>query len=326
MVLTASKNLFSLCGFAIMAFSLAAPAHAQQVIPGQAPAYAKKEATTAKPETPALATAATPAAQQKKPVIGKSGDQQIDITADNSLEWNEHDRIYTAKGHAKAVRGDVTIEADILKAYDRKKSDDSSEVWKLTAEGHVRIIGKDSAASGDAGVYDIDTRKAILTGKDLQLKTPTDHVTAEQSLEFWEIEQLAIARGNAKASREGREVRADELVAHLKTNAKGEQDIDSLEAKGNVHIVTAEDVIFCDMVNYSLAQNTATLTGNVSITRGKNQLRGERVETDFKTGKSRLLAGKKGRVHALISAAKGKPSKTAQPPEAAGDSNRFFMR
>lgn len=258
---------------------------------------------------PALAQDAVPApaAEAKKEGPGLFGGDgaTIDITADQSLEWHEDTRMYIARGHAKAVRGDVTVTADVLKAYDRQKADGGSEVWKLEAEGRVKVVGKTQSAEGDTAVYDIDSKKAILRGQSLSYITATDKVTAKESLEYWETENLARAVGDATAIREGRQVRADELITYFTTNAKGEQTADKMEAKGKVHIVTEKDVVFCDNALYYATPNTATLTGNVFITRGESQIKGDKAEANFKTGVSRILNSGKGRVHALVVSAKG---------------------
>ena len=253
--------------------------------------------------------AAAPKAAAPTPSLlgGKGGDEAIDITADKSLEWHENERVYIASGHAKAKKGDVTIEADTLKAYDRKKADGSSEVWRMTAEGNVHVIGKAQDATGETAEYDIDSKKAVLKGKNLKFTTATDTVTASDSLEFWENDNKAIARGNTLAVREGRQVRADVLIAQFKKDAKGDLVADTMEAKGNVHITSAKDVVTCDEALYRIAPNNVTLTGNVFITQGANQLKGDKVEADFKTGLSKIMNVGKGRVHALIRSSKGTP-------------------
>lgn len=239
---------------------------------------------------------------------GKAGDDAIDITADNSLEWHEAERVYIATGHAKAKKGDVTIQADVLKAYDRKKPDGSSEVWRLSAKGNVQVIGKTQQAQGQTAEYDIDTKKAILKGNNLKFTTATDTVTARDSLEFWEIENMAIARGNALEVRADRQVSADELVTQFKKSPKGDLVAETMTAKRNVRITSAKDVVVCDEALYKVEPNTATLTGNVFITQGANQLKGDKVEANFKTGLSKIMNTGNGRVHALITTSKGKPS------------------
>lgn len=266
---------------------------------------------------PVPAPAAQPTSESKAPpsIFGSGGDDAIDITADKSLEWHEQERVYIASGHAKAKKGDVTIEAETLKAYDRKKPDGSSEVWRLTAEGGVKVIGKTQTATGQTAEYDIDSKKAILRGNNLKFVTATDTVTASDSLEYWENENRAIAKGNALAVREGRQVKADELTSQFKKSAKGDLVADTMTASGNVHITSAKDVVVCDQAIYYVTPNTATLTGNVFITQGTNQLKGDKVEANFKTGTSKIMNAGKGRVHALIRSAKGKPAPAPEKTE-----------
>ncbi|MDX1922078.1 MAG: LptA/OstA family protein [Alphaproteobacteria bacterium] len=267
-------------------------------------------------DAPLASQSPAPANKQPAPNLfgGKAGDDAIDITADKSLEWHEQERVYIASGHAKAKKGDVMIEADVLKAYDRKKPDGSSEVWRLTAEGGVKVTGKTQTAIGQTAEYDIDTRKAILRGDNLKFQTATDTVTARDSLEYWEIENRAIAKGDALAVREGRQVHANELISQFKKNAKGELEADTMTANGNVHITSAKDVVICDQAIYYVTPNTATLNGNVFITQGSNQLKGDKVEANFKTGTSKIMNTGKGRVHALIRSAKGKPVQPSDKP------------
>ncbi|HVY13373.1 MAG TPA: LptA/OstA family protein, partial [Alphaproteobacteria bacterium] len=270
-------------------------------------------AQEAQPEVfqPASAAQDAPAKNGGGPLsmLGSKGekDQYLDITADQSLEWHEDESVYIARGHAKAKRGNTTITADLLKAYNRKKPDGSSEVWKMTAEGNVHIIDGQHEVTGDKGEYDIDTHKATLTGENLRFTAGSDVVTAREAFVYDEAGSKITARGGATAVREGRQVQANEMVAYLAPNKTGGQDIDRMEAKGDVRIVTKEDAALCDNAVYNLAKNNATLSGHVRLTRGQNQLYGDKVEADFKTGRSRLINTGSGRVSALIIGSKGKP-------------------
>jgi lipopolysaccharide export system protein LptA len=266
-------------------------------------------------ETPAAEKAAPEKPAGPLAALGKPGDSEyLDITADQSLEWHETESVYIARGHAVAKRGELKVEADILKAHNRKKPDGSSEIWKLEAEGNVKISDPRHTASGDKGIYDIDSKKATLTGENLRFSSGEDTVTAQKSFEYSEKESKIIAHGDVEALREGRKVKADEMIAWLApAKKKSGQDIEKLEAKGNVHIVTKEDAVFCNQAVYNLAKNTATLTGKVRITRGPNQLKGDKVEADFKTGQSKLINTGGGRVSALIGGNQGKPGANKPP-------------
>jgi lipopolysaccharide export system protein LptA len=237
-------------------------------------------------------------------------DQYLDITADQSLEWHEDESVYIARGHAVAKRGEISVKADTLKAYNRKNPDGSSEVFKMEAEGNVIIEDKTHTVTGDRGVYNIDEKKATLTGGDLKFTTDTDVVTAKEAFEYSETENRITAKGGAKAVRDGRQIESDDMTAWLANNKTGGQDIDRMEAKGNVKIVTREDAVVCDDAVYNLTKNSAVLTGHVKITRGTNPWRGDKVVADFKTGRSKLINTGSGRVSALIGGSGGvKPGK-----------------
>ena len=55
----------------------------------------------------------------------------------------------------------------------------------------------------------------IVTGKGLKLTTATDIVTARDSLEWYDQKQIAVARGDAVAIRNGKTIKADVLTAYM---------------------------------------------------------------------------------------------------------------
>lgn len=233
-------------------------------------------------------------------------DQPIDVSADKSLEWDQKARTYTARGNAKASRGDFTILADLLVAHDRDKPDGSksTEVWKLDADGNVRLTNGKAEAFGDKGVYDIDRQVAVLTGENLRLVSGADTVTAKESFEYWSAKKLAVAKGNATVTRTDRKIIADEITTLFAEDTTGQLQAERSEAHGNVQIFTATDVAKGDHAIYDLKKNKALLVGDVRLTRGKSQLEGDRAEVDFKTGISRLLTtdsnNSKKRVRGLL--------------------------
>lgn len=290
--------------------------------------------------------ATTPASTLQGGLMGglmsKDG-ETLDITAEKSLEWHENERMYLAQGKAKAVRGGVVVEADILRAYDRKKpgspeaaattklatnpTDEKDvgggEIWKMVAEGHVHITNNGHEAFGDKAEYDIDTHKAVLTGQGLRYVTPTDVVTAKNSLQYDETTGEAIADGDATAVREGRKITADQLTAFFKKDEKGQQVTDRLEAHGKIEILSNAERVLCDDVVYYQADNRAVLTGHVNITKGTSELKGDKAEANFTTGISRLLNSGSGRVHALVIATKGEPKQsTPSAPSLLGDNKK----
>lgn len=103
-------------------------------------------------------------------------------------------------------------------------------------------------------------------------------ITAQDAIEWRQAEQVVIARGRARAVRDGTTVTADRLVARYRNRpgatattppatgpggvaqpAGGE--IFRLEAQGNVVIATATDRATADMAVYDVDQSVLILTG-----------------------------------------------------------------
>src|SRR5215831_9215373 len=172
-----------------------------------------------------LALAVPPAAAQGLNLGAASEDRPIAISATSGIEWQQDAQVYVARGNAVAKRGTTEVYADTLTAHYRpsKTGGGETEIYRLNADGHVTIKGETQTVVGDQAVWDVDQQMGIVTGKALKLTTPTDVVTARDSLEWYDQKQVAVARGDAVAVRENvKRVRADVLTAHMtkgKTNA-----------------------------------------------------------------------------------------------------------
>jgi len=162
----------------------------------------------------------------------------IQVTAQDGMEWRQADHVVIAKGDAKAVRGNVTVTADRLYAWYRRKGGDptaaeqvstgaasatgtedetaGNEVYRLRAEGNVHIYTATDQAWGDQGTYDLDQAVMVLTGHALKLTTTNDTLTCRDTLEYWSQKHMAVARGDAVVvTNDGRRISADTLVAYM---------------------------------------------------------------------------------------------------------------
>ena len=236
-----------------------------------------------------------------------SQDSQIEVTADQSLEWYQDKQLYVARGNAKAVRGNVTITADLLTAHQRDKAKTTTgkaqsggDIDQLTAEGKVTITDPRQTITGDKLIYDLDRKLGVLSGGDLRYQTAKETVTAKDSLEYHEADSMAVARGEAVAAQNDRRVEANVLTAKFATGANGEQELRQITAEGNVTIITKTDVAKGNRAVYDLSRNAAVLSGQVRVNRADTQLSGDVAEVDFKSGQSRLVNEGKGRVRALL--------------------------
>ncbi len=218
----------------------------------------------------------------------------IEVYADNGIEWMQNEKLFIARGNAKAIREGVTVTGDMLKAYYREKPDGENEVYRLDAEGNVTIATATETVTGNAATYNVDNAALIMRGSPAKLVTPTDTVIAYDTLEYWEREGKAIARGRATALREDKRIEADLLEAFFAEGPEKENELKSAHAKGSVVLTTAQDVVTGDEGNYTAETGLAILTGAVKLTRANNQLNGGYAEVNMKTGISRLFAAPPG--------------------------------
>jgi lipopolysaccharide export system protein LptA len=302
-------------------------------------------------------------------VNAQDNGKPIDIEADDGIEWQQNNRVYIARGNARATRGQTTLFADTLMAFYRpvcspeaiaaaakrqaaqaaaaeaqrpaptpaaaeKKSaaaptpagpapasrpaptcpdpaaapaqaaageakpraandpagGGSTEIYRVEADGNVRIATETQTVYGDHAVYDVDQSLLVVTGKHLKLETPRDTVTARDDLEWYDDKQLAVARGEAVAIREGKRLAGDVLTATVEKDEKGSSHINRIDAQGNVLVSSLEQIARGDSGVYNVDTGIATLTGRVTLTKGDNELRGQYGVVDLNNNVNRLLS------------------------------------
>jgi lipopolysaccharide export system protein LptA len=297
----------------------------------------------------ALVTAAPEmrAQAQQSNALGLAGDDNnnkpVNIEAEQGIEWQQNNKVYIARGNAKATRGDDAVTADTLYAYYRDAQqpqqaasaspqlranspssqqdpfdNGSTQVYRIVAEGHVVFTTPSQTAYGDRADYNVDQAMLVVTGKNLKIVTPQDIVTARDSFEWYDQKQIGVARGDATATRQGPEhksIRGDVLTAEVTKPANQPSKISKVNAQGHVILVSEDQIARGDSAVYNLDTGIATMSGHVSLTRGENQLRGQYAVVDTNTNIARLLAappsaqttGPRPRVEGLLIPRQGQP-------------------
>lgn len=235
------------------------------------------------------------AAAQGIGLPNQTRDTPIEILADDGIEWQQDNKAYIARGNARARQGDVTVHADTLTAFYRKTEGGGSEIWRIDADGNVRIVTPRQTAYGSKGVYEVERGIFVLTGAP-RLVTETERITAKESLEFWEKKSLAVARGDALAIKDDKRLRADVLTAHFAEGKDGKSEVTRVEAFDNVVITSPDEVVRARRGVYNTKTGIVVLRGGVKITRGEDQLNGDAAEVNLNTGVSRMLSGSSRRV------------------------------
>ncbi|MBV9583449.1 MAG: hypothetical protein JO213_01015 [Alphaproteobacteria bacterium] len=255
----------------------------------------------------------------------------LNVQADSGIEWQQDQKLYIARGNAVATRGPAEVHADTLIAHYREikgggntgNAGGNTEIYRVEAEGNVTMIRDGSTVVGDRAVYDLDQALMVVTGKALKLTTATDVVTARDSLEWYDQKQVAVARGDAVAIRNGKTIKADILTAYVvktkppdaKTPAHGskapppqsgkpsatpavagpakpegtESKISRIDAQGHVVVTNAVHTGRGDYGVYNADTGICTLVDNVVIARGKDVIKGQKGVMDLNRNVSRML-------------------------------------
>lgn len=234
--------------------------------------------------------------------MSKAGDQQIQVFADNGIEWHSEELRVIARGNAHAVRGTMTVDADMLTAHYRKGAH-GDEIWRLDADGNVVIRSPTDTATGHKAVYDLDKSIFVLKGTPAKLVTATDSYQATESIEYWELKKMAVLRGDAVAiKKDGKTLKADVLTAHFRDKDQkgagkgkaggndGGLDLQRADAYGHVVILSGSETVTGDRGDYNAETGIATVSGSVKISReGGNQLEGGWAHVNLNTGVSKLF-------------------------------------
>lgn len=247
----------------------------------------------------ALALASAAASAQGLGVRADRG-VPIEITARDGIEWRQEQRLYIARGDARAVQGETTVHGDVLSASYVQDAGGATEIRRLEANGHVRIVTPTRTAYGTRAIYDTEQRVFVLTGNPRLVAEDGQSVTARDSIEYWQDRELAVARGGAVAVSRGRTLQADTLTAYFEQGPDGKTRVRRIDALNNVVIAGDSEVVKGDRGAYDLGSGLARVVGNVSITRGPNHITGAVADVDLNSGVSRLAGDGTTTVRGLI--------------------------
>jgi lipopolysaccharide export system protein LptA len=214
------------------------------------------------------AWAASGSKTDSKPPATSSG-SHIEVTADQSLEWYQDQRLYVARGNAKAVRGDLTVEGDVLTAHERDepaKPGSAGAKSNATAQNHTPPEPQPLSATAPSP-----------SGK--SAKTNSDSGTGTGDID------KMTAEGN---------VRITTTKSHI-TGDHGVYDVDkhvSYVTGNNLKYQTAEEVVTAkDSLEYWEDKKIAVARGNAVAVRGDRHVEGDVLTAEFRdlpSGKSQL--------------------------------------
>lgn len=218
----------------------------------------------------------------------------IDITAEQRVEWHQKAQKMVAAGNAVASKDGMTVKADTLTGYYGGGADGSKgKVNRVTAKGNVRLSGNKAQAFGDDLDYDLIKDEAVLIGKPAKIDTGTETITAEDNITYYPQQQKAVALGNVTAvDKDKNTLYSDKMVAYFEKSGEKSKNLTlrKVDIFGHVKIVTKDATVTADKGTYLPQTGLIRLFDNVTINQNGNILRGDKAETDLNSGISKLLS------------------------------------
>jgi lipopolysaccharide export system protein LptA len=246
-------------------------------------------------------------------VAAQAADRTIEVTADQGLEWDKTQKLYIARGNARLTRGQTSIAAGILRAWYRDDGTMRGQVYRVEAEGDVRIARGDLVATGGRGTYETDKHIGRLTGAGLAVSSGDSRLSATESIELHDERRVVVARGGVRLVRPGEELRAAVLTLHfepVESGGRGRTRLARIEAEGDVRVSSCAGIVQARRVVYDPQSGDAQLSGDVRMTRGNDRLEGAEAEINTKDGSMRVTSAPRGRVAVVVDkggAPKGAP-------------------
>ena len=122
-------------------------------------------------------------------------------------------------------------------------------------------------------------------------------IEADQ-LEVREKDKTAVFSGNVSVRQEDATLRTQRLVVHYIGEGSGlggaaaggapQQNISRLEATGRVLVTSKDQTATGESADFDVQGRKLVVNGNVTLTQGKNVLRGGRLVVDLATGQARM--------------------------------------
>lgn len=143
-----------------------------------------------------------------------------------------------------------------------------------------------SLAIGPAAAQDVSD---AFSGLSSSSKDPIE-IEADE-LEVQDRDKTAVFRGNVRLVQGPTTLRASSITVYYSGRATGtNQQISKVEARGPIRVTNLDQTARGDLATFQMATQILTLTGNVILTKGSNELRGQRLIVNLKTGESRVEA------------------------------------
>lgn len=150
---------------------------------------------------------------------------------------------------------------------------------------------------GMAAALLLGAAQAYAAGNGFDSKEPIE--ISSDTLEVLQKDKIAIFRGSVIARQGKVTLNSSEMKVYYKEGGSGGAagatgSVSKIEVRGNVLLVTQQESAEADQGVYLVDKQHVTMIGNVSLTKDKSIIKGNRLEYNLQTGKSVLSSGTAG--------------------------------
>lgn len=226
--------------------------------------------------------------------ISSAQAEDMELTADNRVEWHQKEQKIVAIGNAVATRKDLRVRADSMSAdYKKTGSENKTQITTVHAQGNVIMSSLRADAFGHTLDYDLEKDQMHLQGTPAKIKTETETLTATDGIFYYPNAKKALAIGNVHADNGKDQVYGDKMVAYFEPKSETESSLEMkrVEIYGNVKIINAETTVWADKGIYNPKSGIVKLYDNITIEQNGNRLHGDYAQSNLNTGISKIMAG-----------------------------------
>lgn len=214
--------------------------------------------------------------------------EDIELSADNGLEWNQKEQQIIMKENATAKTNEYELRADNIVAYYKEPN---KKIYKVTATDNVNVKSKEETITTDKLDYDINNEIIHLTANEnpTTLKNKDSEIVAKDTVVYYKAKNYATAK-NAKIINTGRTLFADNIRVEFIRTKNTANELKQILANGNIKLIDGEEELYGDTAEYNPKNGFATISGNVYFKKGSQaNLSGGKIIYDMKTGIARVL-------------------------------------
>ena len=136
----------------------------------------------------------------------------------------------------------------------------------------------------------------LMPGRAVVAKEAVNVEVEADQMEIIDAEHKTIFTGNVISTRPSETIRADQMVvtsSEIKqTDGTTKSVTDRVDAQGNVTIKTKNQTITGGKAIFHIQENTLEVVGNVHVTQGTSNVRGEKLTVDLDTNHLQMSGGR----------------------------------